>query len=357
MGMNDNKNDNKRLYRELIKILGGTVAGSKIYASGNKDYETGVFIEGRTVIISPFMMAQYETTYDLWYEVYQWAVSDKRGDSKYIFANKGREGDGGAYYYEPQPLAPSDPQKDGAPPTEKGRYKPALFITWRDAVVWCNAYSEMQGLPPVYESVQGVIRDSSPYVIRSEIIEMNKNTDGFRLPTEAEWEYAARGGDQENSHFKDTWAGTNRRDKAGDYAWYIPNARDVGWGRNRCTRFLSRWFSPKAGSNGWYAADFGVHAVGMKLPNSIGLYDMSGNVWEWCWDWYSATIETGNMKDPVGPSISPTQERVDRGGSWGTLQPRISVACRNAVNGDCYKSQYLGFRVARSIIDDKVQIV
>jgi formylglycine-generating enzyme required for sulfatase activity len=333
--------------REMVSIPGGIVTGSRRYACGKNIDETGVFIEGRTVRLSPFALAKYETTYNLWHTVYQWAVDEKRGEEKYIIAHKGREGDGINDDYSPQPLLPSDPNQDGISPTEKGKYKPVMFITWLDAVVWCNAYSEMTGRKPVYRNKDmKILRDSRPYYPDFYDIIMDRKSDGYRLPTEAEWEFAARGGNSEMSRFSDIWAGTKEKSKIGKYAWYVPNARDIGWGKNSFFRFLSCWLSPKARNNGWNHSDFGAHIVGTKLPNAIGLYDMSGNAWEWCWDWYDLNIEQGDIQDPIGPENSPTMERIERGGSWGTLLQRISVSLRAGADSSNYKSQYASFRVA-----------
>ncbi|MDR0997969.1 MAG: formylglycine-generating enzyme family protein, partial [Treponema sp.] len=109
---------------------------SAYYYSFSQDYYKGVFIENRTVTLSPFYLAKYETTYELWYEVYQWATTS----GGYTFANPGQEGHNGTA---------------GAAPTEAGKTEPVTTISWRDAVVWCNAYSEKSGKEPVYYTDSG----------------------------------------------------------------------------------------------------------------------------------------------------------------------------------------------------------
>jgi formylglycine-generating enzyme required for sulfatase activity len=154
---------------------------------------------------------------------------------------------------------------------------------------------------------------------------MKSDADGYRLPAEAEWEYAARGGDQAAAaQWGYTYAGTSASGtgsgELGDYAWYDANA------------FLSGSTSDP---------DYGAHPVGAKNPNKTGgLYDMSGNVWEWCWDWYSPGID--NSTPAVGPASG--SYRVARGGSWDGFAAGCAAACR----GGYYpggRSDDVGFRV------------
>ena len=135
--------------------------------------------------------------------------------------------------------------------------------------------------------------------------EMDMSKKGFRLPTEAEWEWAAKGG----TEYK--WAGTNERSELENYAWY------------------------SADSSGK------THEVKQKHPNGYGLYDMSGNVWEWCWDRYSSSTPTGGQ-DPTGASGG---SRVRRGGSWNYLADYASRAYRYDDNPDS-RFNDVGFRVA-----------
>ena len=143
------------------------------------------------------------------------------------------------------------------------------------------------------------------------------NANGYRLPTEAEWEYAARAGD--NTVSSKTWAGTNSSSKLGEYAWY-----DVNSGEKN-------------------------HPVGEKLANAFGLYDMSGNVWEWCWNWYTNSYNTGTEggTDPTGTSSGGL--RVSRGGCWSYDSGDCAVSVRRS-NFPSRRDNYLGFRVVRSAL-------
>jgi len=131
----------------------------------------------------------------------------------------------------------------------------------------------------------------------------------YRLPTEAEWEYAAGGG----SSGRTKWAGTDSRWSLGGYAWYSGNA------------------------------DSKTHPVGQKSPNRLGLYDMSGNVWEWCSDWYGP-YTSGALTNPRRANSG--SHRVLRGGSWSFIAYAVRVASRNLSYPD-YRNINNGFRLVR----------
>jgi formylglycine-generating enzyme len=153
------------------------------------------------------------------------------------------------------------------PSNWKGARLPVENVSWYDAVAFANALSRRDGLDEVY-------------TIDGTDVSIDWTKKGYRLPTEAEWEYAARGGKSSQGY---TYAGSNT---VGDVAWYDDN--DMAW------------YSGK------------THEVGGKKSNELGLYDMSGNLWEWVWDWYGDYSESAQT-NPHGP-LSGT-EKVLRGGS------------------------------------------
>ena len=172
---------------------------------------------------------------------------------------------------------------------------PVERVSWYNAVEYCNKLSIKEGLTPCY-------------TINGSSTTCNFNANGYRLPTESEWEYAARGGKKSNGY---TYAGSN---SVGNVAWYDDNS----------------------GSQ--------THNVKTKAPNELGLYDMSGNVWEWCWDWYG-NYSSGSQTNPSGSSSG--SYRVERGGSWYSYPSNGRVAFRY-YDSPSRKYNNLGFRVVRS---------
>jgi formylglycine-generating enzyme required for sulfatase activity len=184
---------------------------------------------------------------------------------------------------------------------------PVNTLNWYDAVKWCNAKSEREGLTPPYTVDGEVYRTGEFGMEGSGVVNWNPLADGYRLPTEAEWEYAARGGQLTQGFF---YSGSNDADEV---AWHVLNS-------------LGAECELAAGS------DRGTWPVGLKLPNELGLYDMSGNVWEWCWD-------------PT--SLTDIKGRRLRGGAW-LFQPDSSlIAARNSFQPQAVH-YYVGIRLVRN---------
>ncbi len=174
----------------------------------------------------------------------------------------------------------------------KGTNRPVEGVSWYDVVAYCNKRSYREGRTPVYQ-------------INGERVRASWTADGYRLPTEAEWEYAARGGNESRGY---EYAGGDNADQVG---WYGDNSGDK------------------------------TQPVGGKSPNELGIYDMSGNVWEWCWDRYGG-YSYGSQTNPKGASSGP--RRVLRGGSWYLYAGYLRSAYRHVSSPD-YSSSNLGFRL------------
>ncbi|MEL6134342.1 MAG: SUMF1/EgtB/PvdO family nonheme iron enzyme [Bacteroidota bacterium] len=194
----------------------------------------------------------------------------------------------------------------------KGAMRPVERVNWYEAVVFCNQLSIAQGLSPAYliDQQSQDPQNENTYDEMKWTVKRIVGANGYRLPTEAEWEYAARGGEKAQTY---QYAGSPDLNQVG---WYDENSHDE------------------------------TQVVGQKRPNRLGLYDLSGNVYEWCWDWYVAYPEQSQI-DPTGPQGG--SGRVLRGGSWYDYADSCRVANRDRFFNPDSRHLLIGFRLARNL--------
>lgn len=250
---------------EMVDVEGGMMGGRAFLSKAGKSVFAGQQV-------AAFSIARYPVTVGLWHGVRKWALL--RG----FWMSEGTEG-----------YVPSGSNDDAVRAS-----RPVTKTSWGDVIVWCNALSELNGLSPVYFFEGSAIRTNRETATEHKKVEMREAADGYRLPTEIEWEWAARGGSKSKGY---RYSGSD-------------NAEKVGLCKHR------------------------VRTVGEYVANEIGIHDMCGHVWQWCWDEFN-------------PRDYAEGARATRGGCYSNAEQCCTVDFRLSHKpGFLYDD--VGFRVARS---------
>ena len=268
----DQQSKNKPIGIEFVLVRTGTFQ----MGSTSRANEAPV----HSVTLSQFFIDKMEITFEKWTEVRNWGLTHG-----YTDLVEGRNGYNGT------------------------TNDPVTEVTWYDVVKWCNARSEKEGLTPVYYTDTTLSKAYLTGEIDLTSDAVKWTAKGYRLPTEAEWEFAARGGTSSKGY---TYSGGNMLN---DVAWYELNS------------------------------DTTTHAVGTKTANELGIFDMSGNVAEWCWDWYG-DYTASSRTNPKGPASGTY--RMNRGGTFGGDDGSCRVAFRDNLCGPQNGSGGIGFRCVRN---------
>ena len=300
--INDNEID--MVYIKSGDFLMGSVFNSKM--PSDKD-EMPAFM----VSISGFYMGKYEISYGQWKYIYDWAITNG-----YDFDNSGRAG---ASYSVIVTLGEENDSGTG------NKSHPVVGISWYDIIKWCNAKSEMDGLTPIY-----YIDSMKQNVYRKGIVDVTVtmvlwNGDGYRLPTEAEWEYAARAG----SKTVFPWGNSYRE------MYKYANSLDItasSFIRSKTYIRVKDMYTDTA-------------PVYVYMPNDFGIYNMIGNVWEWVFDFYGPYRDV-HKKNPKGESRG--YKRVIRGGSFYTSFVEGLKSANRYEEAPTLSDSFTGFRIVKN---------
>jgi len=279
----------------MVEVPGGSFEMGDSFKEGQSDE-----LPVHTVNVSGFYMDQFEVTKGMWDEVASWA-SGHRYD-----------------------IGPSNG-------TGQAANHPVQNVSWYEVVKWANARSEKEGLTPCYytNSGQSMVYRQGQVDVKNEWVKWD--TDCYRLPTEAEWEKAARGG---AARHRFPWSDVDTIDKSrANYEGGNNESYDKG--------------GPSGNPSCAASSDPRTCVVGSFVANGYGLFDMGGNVWEWNWDWYDSRLYASSSgRNPRGPASG--SGRVSRGGGWFDFAFGVRVAHR-FLSGPGDEFGFVGFRLVRAV--------
>ena len=269
---------------EMVLVKGGSFLLGDTTGDADERPVHQIFLSDFFIAKTEITVAQFKT----FIEATGFMTDADLGEGSYIWDNLG--------WHKKDSVCWRHNETGQLRPDEEGNY-PVTHVSWNDAAQYCNWLSEQSGLQKVYN-------------FQKDSLQIDLNAGGFRLPTEGEWEYAAASGKTAKST---KFAGKGLPDAL---AWYSGNALRH------------------------------PHPVGLKNPNGSGLYDMNGNVWEWCHDWYGKNYyaQSRDVRNPSGPISGET--RCLRGGSWNNSAKHLRISNRSSRYPD-FRDASVGFRVAR----------